>query len=134
MRYIKLMEEAKASQEASGANPDAFVEPREQHEWTPKENELLKKLRNEKKPWKDVAAALGLTEKQCRHQLDKLHPKKDKRIYNPWTPEEDASLIEKVKEHGQNWKKIAPFFPGRNAETCRWHYARLMKEAKPGID
>jgi Myb-like DNA-binding domain len=41
----------------------------------------------------------------------------------PWTPEEDAKVLEVVAEFGpQKWTKIASFLPGRIGKQCRERY------------
>jgi hypothetical protein len=39
--------------------------------------------------------------------------------HEPWTSEEDALLLQKFRELGSKWAKIAKFFPGRTRENCR---------------
>jgi Myb-like DNA-binding domain len=41
----------------------------------------------------------------------------------PWTPEEDAKVLEVVAEFGpQKWTKIASYLPGRIGKQCRERY------------
>ena len=48
----------------------------------------------------------------------------EKRTKGPWTPEEDAKVIELVRAHGaRKWSTIAQQLPGRISKQCRerWH-------------
>ena len=35
------------------------------------------------------------------------------RLFRPWTAEEKQTLIEAIREHGKDWKKIVPKFANR---------------------
>ena len=67
------------------------------------------------------------TGRQCRERWKNyLAPgiQKDK-----WSPEEDALLVQKVKELGTMWSKMVPFFPGRTDVNLknRWVTLRYKK-------
>jgi hypothetical protein len=47
-----------------------------------------------------------------------------------WTAEEDAILIEKRRELGRKWAKVASFLPGREGKQCR---ERFVNHLDPDI-
>jgi hypothetical protein len=52
--------------------------------------------------------------------------------HDPWTPDEDALLFQKVRIFGQRWAVISKFFFGRppNAVKNRWHLLLRMIQPK----
>jgi hypothetical protein len=63
----------------------------------------------------------GRTAKQCRrHWENFLSPEINS---EPWTPEEDLLLLEKINEMGRKWTAMKHFFNGRSAVALekRWH-------------
>mmetsp|Transcript_25291 Transcript_25291/g.31167 ORF Transcript_25291/g.31167 Transcript_25291/m.31167 type:complete len:641 (+) Transcript_25291:99-2021(+) len=89
--------------------------------WSPEEDNCLRQAveQNNAKNWKGIASSLpGRTDVQCLHRWQKVL--KPGLIKGPWTPEEDAKVIELVKEHGQKkWSKIAKDLKGRLGKQCR---------------
>ena len=72
--------------------------------------------------WAAVAAKLGnnKTADQCQQRWAKLSDA----IKGPWTEDEDAKVVQLVKELGaKQWSKIASHLPGRIGKQCRerWH-------------
>ena len=59
---------------------------------------------------------------QCLHRWQKvLNPSL---VKGPWTPEEDAKVVQLVNEYGpKKWSLIAAHLPGRIGKQCRerWH-------------
>jgi hypothetical protein len=51
---------------------------------------------------------------------------------HPWTAEEDARLRQAAQEYGHRWKEIAGLFTGRNANSLknRWHKVVGRLDAK----
>ena len=45
-----------------------------------------------------------------------------------WTPEEDALLVQKVREFGKKWSQIAPFFAGRTPTSIRNRCCKLSRQ------
>jgi hypothetical protein len=106
-------------------------------------NTSMKKVGKEY--WADVAALVtGRTNNQChkrwQHFLDPSgsqsnnHPRATTTANSPWTPEQDADLINAVanacktecgKELRVNWPNVAALVPGRTKLQClgRWHNA-----------
>ena len=88
---------------------------------------------NSGKNWKKIAQHLpGRTDVQCLHRWQKVL--KPGLVKGPWTPEEDAMVIQLVKEHGQKkWSFIARQLQGRLGKQCRerW-YNHLSPDIKKG--
>jgi hypothetical protein len=94
--------------------------------WTAAQDARLTELvaQNGPRNWSEVARQLqGHTEKQCRdHWFDNLNPAL---VKGSWTPEEDAIIIEWVRQNGpKNWSELAKLLPGRIGKQCRerWFY------------
>ena len=81
--------------------------------------------------WKKVAQFVGngRTKPHCSQRWNRvLNPmlKKD-----AFTEEEDAKLMNLVKEYGEkSWKKIAEHFMNRSDAQCRYRYVQLQKGTK----
>lgn len=83
------------------------------HKFTPGEDETLKRLVQQYGyDWKSIAAVLkNRNARQCRDRWKNyLRPEVNLR---PWSPEEDALLIQKYQEFGRQWAIIAKSFPDR---------------------
>jgi hypothetical protein len=97
------------------------------HKFTPSEDERLVDLvgRLGESDWQNIARLLGgRSRRQCRERWKNyLAPniKKD-----PWSPEEDCLLEEKVRELGSQWSLIARFFPLRTDVSIKNHWAVLV--------
>lgn len=89
--------------------------------WTEAEDKTLRSAveANFAKNWKKIACALpGRTDVQCLHRWQKVL--KPGLIKGPWTPEEDAKVVELVKTYGQKkWSMIARELKGRLGKQCR---------------
>jgi hypothetical protein len=48
----------------------------------------------------------------------------------PWTPSEDALLLEKVQEFGRRWVRIAEFFPMRTDVHVKNRFIVLQRREK----
>jgi hypothetical protein len=79
-------------------------------------------------PWDAISRRLpGRTARQCRERwANYLSPAIRS---DPWTPEEDRILIEKINEMGFSWSSIAHSFNGRSDNDIknRW-YSHLRYE------
>lgn len=78
--------------------------------------------------WYEVSQYLpGKTPRQCRDRwINYICPTNS---FEPWTPEEDMLLIDKINEFGTRWTLIAQHIPGRS-DNCiknRW-YAVLRSQ------
>ncbi|KAK8887792.1 hypothetical protein M9Y10_038849 [Tritrichomonas musculus] len=98
--------------------------------FTPQEDATLKELvaKYGSTKWSEIAMKLpNRTGRQCRERWKNyLAPG----IQNgPWSQEEDALLVQKVKELGTMWSKMVQFFPGRTDVNLknRWVTLRYKK-------
>lgn len=94
--------------------------------FTPEEDELLKKLAKDitNKTWRDIAKHLpGRTATQCRDRYNQYLFQQV--VSKPWTSEEDRIIVEKYKQFGSHWAKIAEYLPGRSGSNIknRWNGA-----------
>ena len=76
--------------------------------------------------WRSIAANLpGRTARQIRERyVNYLAPNVCK---DPWTPEEDQRLRDKVAEHGRKWSLIARFFENRTDVTLKNRWLKLQR-------
>ncbi|KAL7478515.1 hypothetical protein ACHAW6_004279 [Cyclotella cf. meneghiniana] len=103
--------------------------------WSPEEDATLRSAvsNNSGKNWKKIALHLpGRTDVQCLHRWQKVL--KPGLVKGPWTPEEDAMVVQLVAAHGQKkWSFIARQLQGRLGKQCRerW-YNHLSPDIKKG--
>jgi hypothetical protein len=101
--------------------------------WTEKEDEILRQavLANSGRNWKRIAESLpDRSDVQCLHRWQKVL--KPGLIKGPWTPEEDAKVIELVKIHGEKkWSAVAKELHGRLGKQCR---ERWLNHLSPFIN
>ncbi|KAA8498941.1 Transcriptional activator Myb [Porphyridium purpureum] len=103
--------------------------------WTPEEDELLRTLVASLGPtdWPSLSAKMpGRSSKQCRERwLNHLQPSAHK---SAWTAEEDALIAQLHSQHGNKWRLIAQYVPGRSDNDIknRFHVTlrRLKKEQR----
>ncbi|KAF9790346.1 Homeodomain-like protein, partial [Thelephora terrestris] len=66
----------------------------------------------------------GRNNKSCRKRwLHSLDPNLRK---GRWTSEEDAALLESVKNVGTRWYEVARALPGRTDDQCAKHYKEAL--------
>ncbi|RCV31336.1 hypothetical protein SEVIR_6G174600v4 [Setaria viridis] len=101
--------------------------------WSAEEDEALRAAVREhgRQNWAAIAGAVaGRGAKSCRLRwCQHLAPELDSR---PFTPEEDARIVEQQRVHGNKWATIARYLHGRsdNAVKNRWNSAlRKMQPA-----
>nr|GME11411.1 transcription factor MYB44-like [Ipomoea batatas] len=52
------------------------------------------------------------------------------RVKGSWTPEEDATLVKLVEQHGpRNWSLISTGIPGRSGKSCRLRWCNQLSPA-----
>jgi len=57
----------------------------------------------------------------------KASQKRSKRGRNPWTPKEDAKLMELMKKYGQSWAMISSMMEGRTGKQVRDRYLNKLR-------
>jgi hypothetical protein len=55
------------------------------------------------------------------------HKRNSKRARNPWTPREDAKLVELMKKYGQSWAMISSCLEGRTGKQVRDRYLNKLR-------
>jgi hypothetical protein len=108
-------------------NPELTPDPAKaapRHSFTPEEDRRLRSLvaRLGTRNWDDIVRYFpGHTARQC-HDRDKNYLT-DSLTIRPWTPEEDAFLIEKFHQIGPKWVQIGKLLSGRSGNNVknRWH-------------
>ena len=96
--------------------------------WTEKEDELLKKLIKDipHKNWSIICNYLpGHSAKECCIRWNSFL--QTNLIKGPWTPKEDALLIEWVNKNGpMKWTKCSEVIKGRTGKQCREHWNNCL--------
>jgi hypothetical protein len=104
--------------------------------WTPAEDDVLLQAVNQNGAcnWNSIALSLaGRTGKQCRERwLSRLSPAF---TTDPWTAEEDSTLISLQREHGNQWAIFRAVLPRRSTVAIknRWISLRRRGFAGPEI-
>jgi hypothetical protein len=93
--------------------------------FTPVEDAVIIRARQSNPPelWCDIAKCLpGRTIEQCRRRW-RYYLAPEVRS-EPWTPEEDELLLQKVNAMGRRWSAMKPFFNGRSIVDIkdRWNH------------
>jgi hypothetical protein len=92
------------------------------------------KMADPSESWIDIAKRVkGRTAEQCRNHWN--HYVSRELCSEPWTPEEDRFLVEKINEIGTAWRAMRPFFNGRRERDIRdrWHAHVKFKTVHDGM-
>lgn len=74
------------------------------------------------------SASKKITKAQSATQsAAKSSQKRSKRGRNPWTPKEDAKLMELMKKYGQSWAMISSLMDGRTGKQVRDRYLNKLR-------
>ena len=109
----------------------AFAQPKYKKKmWTQEEDDMLVQLVNEHgtNNWVIISQHMeNRTGKQCRERWLNRHNPGIKNTQ--WTEEEDKLIIDKQKEYGNSWVKIAQFIPGRSSDSIKTRFSWLKHKS-----
>lgn len=105
--------------------------PHPKSKFTPEEDILLRQLVSQfgENNWNRIAELMPHRNmRQCKERwTNYLSPKVSN---DPWTEEEDALLVQKYKEHGAKWVRIALSFPKRTDSNVKNRWLVLSRRSK----
>jgi hypothetical protein len=92
--------------------------------FSPEEDMKLRALVNgfTRKNWEEIATFMGdRTARQCRDRFQNYLL--DSLVSQPWTPQEDAIIVEQFHHIGPRWVEIGKLLNGRSGNNVknRWH-------------
>ncbi|KAH8967170.1 hypothetical protein BDL97_03G064700 [Sphagnum fallax] len=97
--------------------------------WTAEEDERIKELVGlfGTKRWAAIARCIpGRIGKQCRERwYNHLDPSINR---DPWTPQEDATLMQAHRNFGNKWADIAKLLPGRSDNAIKNRFNSALKK------
>jgi len=84
---------------------------------------------NDSEETSSVASSLHSASKKINKdsQAPKRSQKRSNRGRNPWTPKEDAKMLELMKKYGQSWAMISSLMDGRTGKQVRDRYLNKLR-------
>ncbi len=110
------------SKGSCGASKQGHNPKRLRMAWSTEETENLRQAVREEsnKNWRFTATRLGTRSLQQAHEKW-LHMSRSTKK-EPWSPEEDAIIVEGVQTRGTKWAHIAEMLPGRDPVDVPFRY------------
>jgi hypothetical protein len=104
------------------------MEPKRRGRFTPEEDGQLRRLVAELGPrtWSLVSSSMpGRTARDCRDRW--RYYLSDENSHDPWTPEEDARLFEKIDQYGRRWSQVSQDFPNRSDLAVKRRWSEIFR-------
>lgn len=113
------------------SDQDDSPKPRHRHnKWSTSEDNMLKSLvqSTKKLNWFEISRKMqNRNPRQCQERWEYyLSPFVNN---SPWTPQEDALLLQKFKEFGSRWTVIARFFYNRTNTNVKNRFLAMVRNS-----